>query len=576
MKATCLLLVWSVGSAWAAAPAPDGSPEETNPPPVLALAKVTLPYTEMKALLEMADTKARQEQKAAQSKPPVPAMLVSSQYELVLSRSQATLEASYHARALSDGWQTLPLLGGDARLEQADLKEATVLWQDPDYCLLTEGKGECEAKLRFALTPPSEWTRDKGLHLRPGTAALNRLRISGLPARKMVHIRGVAPADVTDGVVTYHLPAGCTDLVLTLEDDQPPAPPVSSRWGIQSEVFVRYHEGRLVYQGRIYAQAEDGSGLTLDLGLPASATAITMNSDDLAQSQLGPRENGRRTLHVQWKTRDVLDRKLEMAYELPQSPLSTNWVLYAPQVLGGADARTLFVILPVPGLELAGANLKDSVQSRRLPDWLRERVGSSDFLTTETGTDYPLQATWLPRVETAQALVSQADYQTQLVADGALLVTASFTIQHQAPLNWRVQLPAVDEILACQVNRKPVQPVRRGQNDIEFPLAAPNDQATQVTFSYAARLSALDPVSGRIALELPRTDLFTQLVRWNLAIPDTYETTAIEGNVGIARADLQTPAPGALPEPLIRLKKELVRGEAPAAEIYYQRRGLND
>ncbi|MEM1444308.1 MAG: hypothetical protein AAGF67_18315, partial [Verrucomicrobiota bacterium] len=84
---------------------------------------------------------------------------------------------------------------------------------------------------------------------------------------------------------------------------------------------------------------------------------------------------------------------------------------------------------------------------------------------------------------------------------------------------------------------------------------------------YALKTDPLDPVSGRIDLALPQTDLFVHLIDWNLQIPELYEPTAVEGNVEITR--------GSGAGNTIRLKKELCRGERPAVEIYYQRKDLD-
>jgi hypothetical protein len=163
-----------------------------------------------------------------------------------------------------------------------------------------------------------------------------------------------------------------------------------------------------------------------------------------------------------------------------------------------------------------------------------------------------------------------------VVEDGGLLVTAEFHLQHESPLSWRVRLPAFDQLLTCQVNGHPVQPVHREPQELEFGLAAPADQTTRVTFSYAGRLPALDRVTGSMNLEMPATGLFIHKLDWMLTLPDLYETTALEGNVRIARSAStggdQSPDAGHV----LRLEKELVQGESPRAEIHYQRRGLTD
>ena len=227
-------------------------------------------------------------------------------------------------------------------------------------------------------------------------------------------------------------------------------------------------------------------------------------------------------------------------------------------------------IQAVDGLELRGEHLRDSVQSRRLPEWLRARIGQRGFLTAETDAALVLHTNWLPRVETAQAMVSMASYDSRVVQDGALLVHAEFTIQHQAPMAWRVSLPAIDEILSCEINNVGAQPVRRGDNEIEFSLAQPVKGASKVGFCFAARVEGFDPVSGRLELSMPKTDLFIHELKWTLTIPAEYEAE-IQGNVVID----QHGDAASRPANIIPLRKELVRGEHPAVEIHYKRRGLS-
>ncbi|MCL4177870.1 MAG: hypothetical protein KJ072_09010 [Verrucomicrobia bacterium] len=574
MKAMILALACCVTCRLAADPGQPThlSPDPSNPP----WATVTIPYAELRALWEAAETQARELQQARQPLPPINAILLSSDYEFRGLANAAVLDAVYHVRTLTDDWHLVPLLGGDVRLNQADLDQNNLLWRQDHYCLLTRGKGDHHLQLRFALSTPAEWTSLRRLRLLPAPSALNRLRISGAPDGMAIRIPGLAAESETDGATTYHLPSDAPELVLTLEPNAPSLPPVPSTWTLHFEALVRFHEGRLIYRVRAHAQADDGSGLSLDLVLPANALAAQATGDDLADCRVGPPEAGRRKLHLAWNTRDLLDRTFMLSYELPQPPLSTHWLLQAPQLANSNPVRVLFVVLPVDGLALASPDLRDVRQSSRLPDWMREQVESGDYYTAETGAELTLDATWLPRVHTAQAMISQAQFQSRIVEDGGLLVTAEFTLQHEAPLNWRVRLPAVDQLLTCQVNGHPTQPVRRDPQEIELPLAVPHNQTSKVAFSYAARLPALDPVSGRLDLELPRTDLFIHQLNWLISLPDRYESTALEGNVRIAPAARASPETGADSGHLLRLTKELVQGESPRAEIHYQRRGLTD
>lgn len=578
MKTTRILIGACLGSVFFTAPAAAESVESGAKLPDLAAAEITIPYTELKSLWEAAQP-APGEGEEETAPPPVEAVVLAAEYELVLGDGKAEIDATYRVQSLAEGWQMIPLLGGDARLEEAETGEAGIVWKDDSYRLLTHGQGEFLVKLKFAVARPAEWLQ--GLRLLPGTATLNRLRVTGIPEGRAARIQGLAPTETGDGFAIYHLPGDARQITVSVEQyEKPqapaePEPPVPSAWDIQSEVFVRYWEGRLFYENRIYCQADEGSGMSMVLHLPHNALSVSVSGDDLGEGLLGRREDGMRPLQINWHSRDVLDRVIQLSYEVPQSPLAAEWVLHAPKVSGGGETRSLFAIAAVEGLELGGADLRDAVQSRRLPEWLRDRIGQSDFLTAESGATYPLTATWLPRLETAQAMVSEAAYETRLVADGALLVHAAYTIQHQSPISWRLELPAMDEILTCEINDEASQPVKRGDDQIEFSLVTPGKGETRVAFCYAAKQEAMDPVSGRLELELPRTELFVHELKWLLRMPDSYEVE-IQGNVAIDRGAPSGPEGAKEAENVIHLKKELVRGEHPAVEIHYRRRGLDD
>ena len=64
---------------------------------------------------------------------------------------------------------------------------------------------------------------------------------------------------------------------------------------------------------------------------------------------------------------------------------------------------------------------------------------------------------------------------------------------------------------------------------------------------------------------------FIHELSWILTIPEEYEAQ-VQGNVAIDRST----ATKSLRPNVIPLRKELVRGEHPAVEIHYQRRGLRD
>jgi hypothetical protein len=391
-----------------------------------------------------------------------------------------------------------------------------------------------------------------------------------------VRVNGNAAVTVKDGTALFALTSAAGNVAVQLTATRAEAPAQPSRWRVDAQLLAREAEGRIAMQSRVFARADDGSGTEIELVLPAGAASIAVAGDDLADWTATRADDGRRILRVRWKTPDVLDRQLTISYAVPQSPLAAQWTLEAPRIVDGADtSRNLWAIIPAEGLELRGPEVKSAVAAHRLPQWMREEIGGAAFLTAEAGPQLTLEAHWLPAIATAEAMVSEAKCHLRAVADGSTQTTAQYAIRHQAPLAWQLELPAGVEILTCHVAGKPARPLQRS-GGIELPLPAPpanEKEPTTITLVYAAKTAPFDPVSGQLALELPRTALFIERLDWTVSLPGAFEPTAVSGNLSAVPAPTDaanTDRDGSL----ITLRKDLCRGERPTVEIFYQRRTL--
>lgn len=543
---------------------------EPPPSPDLGRAFVTIPYAELRALWEAGQRKP--EPVAPPEIAPVPFLVHRAEVRIALGETASKISAEFEVEALEKKWQRIPLLGGEARLDKAEAGERSIVW-DEGYALLTNVPGRTPVALHLATRGARHLTRP--LKLKLGSASVKRLSVSGIPAGLEARVNGQAGATAA-GVAVFLLPGDAGEIALELaapkvEEAPKPLPPITpSRWQTQSQVLVRFAEGRLRFAARVFARADDGSGLDLTLALPANAGAITVTGDDLADWSQTRAEDGRRLLRIRWKTRDVLDRELTLAYAVPQSSLAEQWTLQAPTSPDDKEARHLFAILPADGLELKGDALRAAVESRRLPEWMRAEIGGAAFVTAEAAAQLVLQTHWLPAIATAEAIVSEARGGLRLVADGATQTAVTYTIKHAAPLAWRLELPANIELLSCAVGGVAARPIQRENGVIELALPTPKDGTTTVALVYTAKLKALDPVSGDVGLELPRTALFIERLDWSITLPATFEITAIDGNVSAGGSTAESTGG----DRIISLRKDFCRAERPAVSLFYQRRSL--
>ena len=523
------------------------------PPPDLTDARVTLPYSELKALWQAAQHEAPEKRK-----PPVEAALLSARYQIVLKGDQASGVVEYETESFTDEWTIIPLLGAQTQIDEVEPADVQLITREGHYALVTNRPGKQKLRLKFAvkLTGTTE-----GAHFRLETspAAINTLAVAGLPEKQTLRIADATQISAEKDRAIFRLPA-LEQLNFDVVPEKAITPPVPSRWKLGTQALVEFAEGKLNYVARIAANSDQGSGLTMELEFPPGVDVTRIAGPDLSDWQVSIAENQSRRVHLRWRTRDILRRELEVEYNFPQTLNSGQWSLKSPRLVDGENDPPLFVVLPEEGLELTAG---DTAAPRQLPSWLRDKVDGKNFLVALG--DAPVTAKWLPLIETAQAIVETASARTRIVADGALLTEIHYSIRHERGLRWSIELPEGCELLTASIEKQPVKPIDRGNRVLEFSLPSGN-ALSAVSLSYTAKKPPFKPVSGQIAVELPQTDLLIHRIDWELRIPVAYEVGAFEGNVesGLSGKPDETSRP-------IHLHKELCKNERPRAEFFYQK-----
>src|SRR5262249_17444309 len=178
-----------------------------------------------------------------------------------------------------------------------------------------------------------------------------------------------------------------------------------------------------------------------------------------------------------------------------------------------------------------------------------------------------------PIVSTAQARIDEAVFQMRVVAEGSTLTDARFVVRHDRPVALRVELPTGSELIGCSIDGAEASPGDRGGGVLEFALPAlSGGEPSRLTLTYTGRAGKLAPVAGQVELTLPRTELFTSAIGWEVQLPGAYELTAFEGNVEMAPPSRAAADPSTT---IVRLRKELCRGEIPRVALFYKKRSVN-
>jgi hypothetical protein len=550
-------LSFAVLACGAAAAFPATPVESADPAPDLTDARVTIPYSELKTLW----TAAQQVPViTAAPLPPVDSTLVSAHYQLAINGEQATGSVDFETQDFTDQWIVMPLLGTEAQLESVQPADAQIIVRDGFYAFVSNHPGKQVISIRFA-AKVNAVPDGAQLRMAIAPASINTLTVTGVPQKQALRV-----ADGTevseDNTGAKFLVAPKDHLEVNILAEKSLAAPIPSAWNIEPQAFVHLTDGKLAYQTRVAASASNGSGLSIDLQIPPDANVSNITGDDIAGWQIKTGENQTHLAHIQWQTRDILRRQVEILYDLPQPLTAAEWKLESPRAVGGATSPPLYMVALEPGLELT--TKAANAVPRQLPNWLAAHADGTNYLIFVG--EQPLQARWLPLIETPHAVAESVQAKMQIVTDGALLTEVDYSIRHETAFAWQLTLPEGAELLASSVDGRQVNPIDRGAHVIEFSLPA-GAAASQVKVSYTSKGPAFEPVSGKLDLDLPQTDLLTNKLDWELQIPAAYEVAAFQGNVEPG-TNTDQPDPNSR---LIRLHREIFKGEHPSVELFYQK-----
>lgn len=562
-----------------AAPGPTQAQEPLPGPAALEKAEVRLPGAELLRLWE--------EARAAKSVvPPEPlpeGLLLAALFRVGLSSGKVGLEAEFRVESFGRKWERIPLMGAGITVASVDPPDARLAVVGDRLCFVAPEAGQTVVKLKFAeiQAPPAGVAPFLQLETAPG--AVGQMEVNGVPeGTVVVNAQGVpVGGGLKQGQTRVSLPAQGGRVTLGLLEESrlpkaelpPPPPPLSpSEWALQNEVLVQEGEGELSFVVHTDASALNGSALEAVLLLPPNARGVTATGEDLAEVRPARTEEGRTELRLRWKTRDIMERSLVISYALQKLPLAPEWPLRAPALPQEDRARSLFMVALPPGVELSGPGLQGPLPAHKLPRWVGEKMKAAEFVTLSGSSEAALQARLLPRLDTASGVVTRSEYTTRVVGDGASLTQGTVEIEHDEALRWIFTLPTGSNLLKCSVDGAAVKPVALSDGGVEVLLAHAGPAAktvkSTVAFSYTRTSDKLHAVDGQTALELPLTPLFIQEVLWTVEVPEAYQISGVGEGMEHAPA-----AQGAGPN-TVRLVRRLCRNERPAAQIFYEKRGL--
>ncbi len=525
--------------------------------PGLDEAEVKLPYGELKKLLSDA---------ARPEKPAAPlAALLTAHLRVSMAAGKPVVDATFVSASFGAGLALVPLLGGNLTMATLKPADARVLVQGRFICQALEGAGNqvLETRLLPAAGPDGfEWVipacpsaiLESAM---PDTQGALAIKIDG--REQILGPNQVLPLPLAGGSVTVRLLGGEE----TREALRPPEP---SAWTWQHQALVLPGDGVITYHLLARASATNGSGVAAVLTLPQDAREVTVTGRDLANHKLQRSADRLQTLTLEWKTRGVLERDVELSYQLPRRPLDRKWTLQAPGTPVADATRTRFVIAGSATLAYAAETLSGPFEPEGLPDFLKSKLKGESCYHLESGEAAVLTVNPLPLVATAEGRIPSASWHVSIEPDGAMLVKGSMSVEHRRRMAVAFDTPPGLTLLSCQVGEQAAAPVNLGDGMLEVTLPGAGG-STKIECAFTGRSAALDPVEGALTLALPKTPLFINALAWSIDLPGGY-LAETHGNL----TRVINPKDPARSQ--ITLQKNLCRDERPEIHLFYRRADL--
>lgn len=526
--------------------------------------EVVLPYTQFLQLLEAADKDAEE-----LIKPPVNYIVKSVTYHLKGTDLDAVqLTATFEVVNLSKEWQQIFLMEASAAVSNVELAKAHLVCTSNGLYVLLEPDEDISISIELAHSPA---TPIRGGHRIADfiaiEAAQGKLEINHGSDPAMLAVTGAFPGDQEKSL--FCLPAGGGRVQVKLFEAATFKP---TRWRANSTHWIREADGFLAVTSHVRLLAGDTgrtSQARLHLNPQANIECIRAVQDDEACTHRLETTNDGISVVFDWNADEAIVREVLVDYTLPLALRNGHLSVPLVRVADAAEQHSTVYVSKFSDIAV-DFNSDKWLDVEQLPGCLqasasREPLHYLSF--KEAPKSIRLDAMIMPRVKTARAMVTQATYSTQVNTEGGIYHEASILVEHNEATQCTVRLPEGGKLLACAVNGAAAEPLLGAAGSLILQLPKQDNAHTdsKVEYIFTVKNSAMDPVTGKLALALPWTSLFIREIDWVVALPGDYRVTALEGNVVSGTSS----KPGS-----IHLHKTICDGEVPVAALHYTRKDI--
>ncbi len=558
--------------------AADANAPAARPLPALAGTSVSIPWRELRALLDAA--------RPRPAAPPVAFVFGPAEHEVTVADGAATVVTTVAVDVLADGWVTVPIGPADGALREAatDGEPCPVVARDGGQAVLLSGRGRRALRVvrRPAVSPGRDGLRRVPLALPGGPIATVA---AALPAAGLeVNVDGADDVEVAGKpgatVATFH-PRGGKAVTLSWRPRPARRDP---RLYATAATLATVEPGGVRCRSDVRLEVLAAPIRRLRIALPAGATLLHVDAPTLAEHAVAD-DAGRRVLTLTFAEDIAGELTLALRYALPFPADAEKVSLGVPSVMGTSGSRGQIGVEVRGGLEVEPAETTARrIDVRELAGraWSAARAPVSLAFRYAGGP--PSVGLAVRRHADAEVLIAFSDVceaATTVTPEGKAVTKMIFVMRNNLKPHLRLKLPEGARVWSVFVDDRPVRPRLADDGELLVPLVRsegvdPDDEEYE---SYVERRDrrrrlrrdeldappgrrqriermekleaaddrpaelkpydveivfvgpAVEPGDrGELALALPRCDVPVGHLAWAVMLPDGIGVMAVEGS----------------------------------------------
>lgn len=373
--------------------------------------------------------------------------------------------------------------------------------------------------------------RARDVHRQRGMVALLAVRELTLEPGEAAHVSRVGdnqlPADIRDELDatvahTFRYLDEAPQLTATGAIREPEA----ARFDAQVDTLVSLGDVSTNVATRVELEVKSGSLSELNLRMPEGLSLLEVSAPSLRRYVLS--DDGR-TLTIELTqpmegrfTVELLCDRVTGQEEELQIPLLGVEGAEVERGRVGVEALAPFQV------DMASAEHLSPIDATELPEPLLLRTDNPilhayRYAQASEPPRFAVRITRHEEIQTRNATVESAHYQTLYTRDGVAVTTARFIVQNRRQQFLRVQLPEGSEVWSASVDGRTQTPALETGSDEDEPTVLLNivsaAEGFEVQLVYATQVSSLGSV-GRLSATLPELDIVVTRTEWELILPD--------------------------------------------------------